>query len=84
MLESNAATRVDESRRRTRQSRVGSHIENCWSFTSSSHGESCLARGIHSGREAWFTLWVVIDPLSVALKALLATLPDRRRGDNTM
>ena len=29
MLESNAATRGHESRRRTRQSRVGSHIENC-------------------------------------------------------
>jgi hypothetical protein len=42
-----------------------------------------LHRGIHSGLELWFTLWVVIESLIVALKALCGTLPDRRKGDNT-
>ena len=42
-----------------------------------------LHRGIHSGLELWSTLWVVIESLIVALKALCGTLPDRRKGDNT-
>ena len=42
-----------------------------------------LHRGIHSGLELWSTLFVVIESLIIALKALFATLPDRRKGDNT-
>ena len=36
------------------------------------------------GLEVWSTLWMVLESLIVALKSLCATLPDRRRGDNTM
>jgi hypothetical protein len=32
----------------------------------------------------WSTLWVALESLIIALKALLVTLPDRRQGDNTM
>ena len=41
-----------------------------------------MHRGIHSGLELWSTLWVVIESLIAALKALCGTLPDRRTGDN--
>ena len=42
-----------------------------------------LHGGIHSRLEVWSTLWMVLESLIVALKALLSGLPDRRQGDNT-